>query len=330
MLEARLASPTHRDVKRLFALSGNRCAFPKCQTAIAEGTSLVGEICHIKADKPDGPRYDPAQTDGERQSFDNLILMCANHHKVVDDDEESYSVERLRKLKAEHESRATPASNFKEDDAIVSLLIEHSMLSLGQAGGIAAHTFNAQNIYLTNAPSDATTAKKADAVDTLWRTIIGLKTKFSIILFLDTIHTADELDVFFKGGSAVDFVEALRPYENIARVSTEMQEVLPKDGDMYQLYVTRRLWALYQVIVAMVGRSAMLITLSFKKRALLRWQDDTIIDQHLRAVLPGLLVDAQSRARLAGFNGCSRCWNRRSSKKRRGSKADPRPFPVRQ
>jgi hypothetical protein len=147
-------------VKRLFPLSGNRCAFPKCQVAIAEGTSLVGEICHIKADKPGGPRYDPTQTDEERQSFYNLILMCANHHKVVDDDEESHSVARLQKLKAEHESRAAPASNIKENDAIISLLIEHSMLSLGQTGGIAAHTLNAQNIYLTNAPSDATTAKK--------------------------------------------------------------------------------------------------------------------------------------------------------------------------
>lgn len=301
MLEARLASPTHRDVKRLFALSGNRCAFPKCQTAIAEGTSLVGEICHIKADKPDGPRYDPAQTDEERQSFDNLILMCANHHKVVDDDEESYSVERLRKLKAEHESHAPPASNFKENDAIVSLLIEHSMLSLGQTGGIAAHTLNAQNIYLTNAPSDATTAKKTEAVDALWRAIIGLKTKFSTILFLDTIHTADELDVFFKGGNAAGFVEALRPYEDIARVSTEMQEVLPKDGDMYRLYVTPRLWALYQAVIAIVGRSAMLVTLSFKKRALQQWQDDTIIDQHLRAALPSPFVDAQKQSETGGL-----------------------------
>src|SRR6188768_1569040 len=101
-----MAGPTYRDVKRLFALSGNRCAFPKCQVSIAEGTSLVGEICHIKADRPSGPRYDPTQMESERQAFENLILMCANHHKVVDDDEVAYSVERLRQLKADHEGVA--------------------------------------------------------------------------------------------------------------------------------------------------------------------------------------------------------------------------------
>jgi hypothetical protein len=293
--------PKHRDVKRLFALSGNRCAFPKYQAAIAEGTSLIGEICHIKADKPGGPRFDPTQTDEERQSYDNLILMCANHHKVVDDDDESYSVERLRNLKAAHESRASAHSDSNEDDAIVALLIEHSMLSVGQIGGIAANTVNAQNIYFNSETSSATTAKAADAVDTLWRTIIGFRVQFNNILLVDTVHSVEELDAFFKGKSTVGFFDALRSYDSSVHVAIEMQKVLPKDGDMYRLYVTPRLWALYQAIILMIGRSAMLITLSFKERELKRWQDDTIIDQHLRAVLPGPLVDEQKKQETGGL-----------------------------
>jgi hypothetical protein len=296
-----MVTPTHRDVKRLFALSGNRCAFPRCQAAIAEGTSLIGEICHIKADKPSGPRYDKTQTDEKRQSFDNLILMCANHHKVIDDDEESYPAERLWKLKADHESRSKPVSDSRESDAIVTLLIEHSMLSVGQTGGIAAHTVNAQNIYLNNAPSSGVKVKTTDAVDALWRTIIGLKGGFSNILFLDTIHTTEELNDFFKGKNTVGFFDALRPYDSSIHVVIEMQKLLPKDGDMYRLYVTSRLWAVYQAIICMIGRSAMLITLSFKENELRRWQVDTIIDQHLRAVLPGPLVDAQKRENTGGL-----------------------------
>jgi hypothetical protein len=137
-----MAGPSTRDVKRLFALSGNRCAFPKCQCAIAEGTSLIGEICHIKADKPGGPRYDALQTDDERQSFDNIMLMCANHHKVVDDDEESFTVERLRTMKSAHEGRATPLPEAAESDAVVQLLIDSSVASTGQSGGVTAHTVN--------------------------------------------------------------------------------------------------------------------------------------------------------------------------------------------
>ena len=73
--------------------------------------TLVGEICHIKGKKPNAARYDPAQTRVERNDYDNLILLCALHHKVVDDDEESYPVERLRKMKVDHEAGATPVTD---------------------------------------------------------------------------------------------------------------------------------------------------------------------------------------------------------------------------
>jgi hypothetical protein len=35
-----------------------------------------------------------------RHGFDSLILMCGVHHKVIDDDEESYTVQRLTGLKS--------------------------------------------------------------------------------------------------------------------------------------------------------------------------------------------------------------------------------------
>ncbi len=40
-----------------------------------------------------GPRYDPNQTDDERHSFENLILLCSFHHDVVDNQAEMYSVD---------------------------------------------------------------------------------------------------------------------------------------------------------------------------------------------------------------------------------------------
>jgi hypothetical protein len=76
--------PSERTIKRLFALSGNRCAFPRCQTALIQGDTVVGQVCHIKAANPGGSRYDAQQTNAERHSFENLILMCGTHHTVID------------------------------------------------------------------------------------------------------------------------------------------------------------------------------------------------------------------------------------------------------
>jgi hypothetical protein len=134
-------APNPKVVKRLFALSGNRCAFPKCISPIVQADVVVGEICHIKAASPGGPRYDPAQSPEERHGYDNLVLLCANHHKVVDDDTDAYTVTRLLKLKLGHEQNvsATPENQLAEG---VRLLIDQSITATNQSGGITAHTVN--------------------------------------------------------------------------------------------------------------------------------------------------------------------------------------------
>ena len=64
---------------------------------------MTGKVCHIKARAEGGPRYEPNQSDKERHVFENLVLMCARHSMVIDSEAERYSVEVLRKIKAEHE-----------------------------------------------------------------------------------------------------------------------------------------------------------------------------------------------------------------------------------
>jgi hypothetical protein len=124
----------------------NRCAFPRCTATLFEGTAGVGKICHIKAANPGGPRYDAQQTAAERHGYDNLILLCGRHHDVIDDDEEAYTVGRLRKMKIEHEQRAASIDDAVIDRAaqflIDQLLIDQSVTSVNQSGGLTAHTVN--------------------------------------------------------------------------------------------------------------------------------------------------------------------------------------------
>ncbi len=102
---------TEKEIKILFAKSGNLCAFPKCGTSLVEpGTedddpAVSGEIAHIVADSRQGPRGDFPLNDEERNKHPNLILLCSHHHRsVVDKQKRTYSVQVLRQMKADHEA----------------------------------------------------------------------------------------------------------------------------------------------------------------------------------------------------------------------------------
>lgn len=89
-----------KTIKHLFATAANRCCHPGCEQAMVtdEGV-VVGEVCHITASRPDGPRYNPNLSAEERDSFANLILFCPTHHKIADSDPGRYTPELLQDLK---------------------------------------------------------------------------------------------------------------------------------------------------------------------------------------------------------------------------------------
>lgn len=132
----KLSAPRTKTVKRLFALSGNRCAFAVCQAAVVDASgTVVGEICHIKGASADGPRYDAEQSDEDRHGFNNLLILCPTHHKVVDDDEVTYTVEALNKLKSAHESSAREVeSTDRVVDALLAKLQAQSVQAVQSAG----------------------------------------------------------------------------------------------------------------------------------------------------------------------------------------------------
>lgn len=97
--------PSQKTVKTLFALSGGVCAFPGCGTRLIHSASgaLLGEMCHIRAVSPHGPRYDPTQPDSERNEEQNLLLLCPTHHNLIDQATTEYTVEWLLSTKQTHE-----------------------------------------------------------------------------------------------------------------------------------------------------------------------------------------------------------------------------------
>jgi hypothetical protein len=98
---------TDKNRKILWARSGSRCAFCRAPF-VFEGTgkdpeSVVAAECHIVSSAPTGPRHDPAFPAGAFDALDNLILLCATHHKMIDDQYEAYSAPVVRSIKQDHE-----------------------------------------------------------------------------------------------------------------------------------------------------------------------------------------------------------------------------------
>ena len=125
-------APTPSAIKRLFAKSGNVCAFPGCaHELVADDGLYIAEMCHIEAAEPRGPRYNPNSSDEERRSHENFILLCHAHHRRIDSDVSTYAVERLCRMKAEHESVVLEGV-FQADASVVSQ-VEREMESYWSA-----------------------------------------------------------------------------------------------------------------------------------------------------------------------------------------------------
>lgn len=96
--------PSTSEIKRLFAASGGRCAFPRCTTDLLPASGAVlAEVAHINAASAGGPRFDSSQRQEERHGFDNLILLCPTHHALIDSAPNQYGAHALREMKNVHE-----------------------------------------------------------------------------------------------------------------------------------------------------------------------------------------------------------------------------------
>lgn len=65
----------------------------------------ISNYAHIIGDSPKGPRGDKEKSKELAKDINNLILLCPECHKLIDSDEDKYTVEVLRKMKREHEKR---------------------------------------------------------------------------------------------------------------------------------------------------------------------------------------------------------------------------------
>ena len=95
--------------KQALTASGNQCYHPDCNEFMfnLDDEVILGEVAHIEGEKAKSARYNIAQSKEERNSFQNLIALCPNHHTLIDKAPHKYPKEILFNWKKDHEEKIT-------------------------------------------------------------------------------------------------------------------------------------------------------------------------------------------------------------------------------
>src|SRR5437588_1764485 len=133
--------PSLSAIKKLFAFSSNRCAFPDCSSPIVEDSGTVtGLVCHITARSKGGPRYNPKQTEEERHAFQNLILMCGRHSKLIDSEPKRYTIDLLQGFKAIQERQGGIELSQADARKAELLLRDYRAIYITAGGHVMFHS----------------------------------------------------------------------------------------------------------------------------------------------------------------------------------------------
>jgi hypothetical protein len=143
--------------------------------------------------------------------------------------------------------------------------------------------------------------KIEQAVQALWNTVLGLKEEFSDVAKAEASLPAGELDQCFRGQRDNGIFQALHRYRKPPHVAQALQRIIPHDVEDSRLYVSDRLFDIYSTLLTLHGRTAMLITMSFKDKRLYDWRTDGSLNGTLRKSLDAGPIEAAKRMPLGGI-----------------------------
>ncbi|WP_313714028.1 hypothetical protein [Pseudomonas sp.] len=124
----------------------SRCrVFTVGSTHAGDRKNSIGVAAHIcaAASGPGAKRYDPNQTKAERKHFDNGIWMCYSCSKLIDNEENFHTADRLREMKAAHQAYVSslvgviPMAPFEAENKIRAGILEATISLITKAGSPA-------------------------------------------------------------------------------------------------------------------------------------------------------------------------------------------------
>ena len=121
-------APSKTTLNMLFAKAAGRCQLEGCNKSVLFDevtlkTYNKSNVAHIVAASPLGARGDAVRSYELSDKLSNLMLLCPDHHKLIDDHEDEYPEERLLQMKARHEQAIAEQCDliYKEPSEMVFL-----------------------------------------------------------------------------------------------------------------------------------------------------------------------------------------------------------------
>lgn len=105
---------------KLWAISGGRCEL--CNKLLYEDSTFgvegnFGEMAHIHAVSDNGPRNKRGMTTEEKNNIENLMLLCSEHHHMIDTYPEDFKDGMLKLKKKRHEERIRMVTSIPEEQS---------------------------------------------------------------------------------------------------------------------------------------------------------------------------------------------------------------------
>jgi hypothetical protein len=209
---------TDRTRKMLWGRSGGVCAICKKQliedVELSDNPSVLGQECHIVGEEnaAKSPRgLNPMPLD-QRNLFDNLILLCRDHHKIIDDQPDKYTIEEIHRIKNEHIIWVRQTLGFDE----AKQLDDETYMAIAQKWAELAGLDDWDNFTYLVIARDSPTVKAER------------------LRQLEDLH-----DLLFKQVYPDRYLELNNAFENFRRVLHDFRSVFsdhiapPKDGEKY-------------------------------------------------------------------------------------------------
>ena len=173
--------------KELWGKAAGRCSMCKRKLTLDDDrhTNISNE-CHIISEKKNGPRHIEGIKD--YNSYDNLILLCRNHHAEIDNNVNKYTVERLKEIKRQHEKYV----NERLKSNIISLIVM-TIINNGIEFGALLWGCHSFQIYTDNSDVFLITIK--DELNDCLLNFLNLQDEFSLS---DKIVAYEELNILLN------------------------------------------------------------------------------------------------------------------------------------
>ncbi|MFY0936737.1 ParA family protein [Clostridioides difficile] len=126
------------------------CSNPYCEAGLnkpgatiashsdCEGVDIIGEACHIEAASEGGPRFNKNMTREERRAIDNGIWLCNVCSKIIDSEDDKYTVDILKRWKKDSEIEFNDERYIKNHKIVEK---KYKLIAITNASGGTGKTF---------------------------------------------------------------------------------------------------------------------------------------------------------------------------------------------